>query len=193
MWNVKQFHLVKNELLLQKRVLLLQQERLFGLFWVHFGSHRSINPHNNPRNKSRVWIDCHKVHQIIFESGRKRWSGRRQTWKLTKPKSCIGAKRKIRVSSHFTDVGKREEFTYCCSELKKKFRETSLHLVVLNALISRNICDNQVRTHGMHAVHNVTWKNEKLSPIENISSNQLFSNFFSKNITFTKFLQKCAT
>ena len=91
----------------------------------------------------------------------------------------------------FHGCGKKGGIYLRCSELKKKFRETSLHLVVLNALISRNICDNQVRTHGMHAVQNVTWKNEKLSPIiENISSNQLFSNFFNKNVTFTKFLSK---
>ena len=34
------------------------------------------------------------------------------------------------------------------------------------------------------------WINEKFSLTEKISSNQLFSNFFSKTITFTKFLRK---
>ena len=38
----------------------------------------------------------------------------------------------------------------------------------------------------------IVWKNEKLTLTKKISSNQLFSTFFSKTITFTKFFcQKC--
>ena len=40
--------------------------------------------------------------------------------------------------------------------------------------------------------HTVTvWKNEKfgLDSLKNISSNQLFSNFHSKTVTFTKYFQ----
>ena len=39
-------------------------------------------------------------------------------------------------------------------------------------------------------LHNAMWKNEKFSRQKNISLNQLFSNLFSKTVTFTKFLPK---
>ena len=52
-------------------------------------------------------------------------------------------------------------------------------------LISRNICKWEWREHS------VKWKNEKCILTENISSNQLFSNFFSKAVNFTIFPQKC--
>ena len=45
-------------------------------------------------------------------------------------------------------------------------------------------------TEIANATEITVWKNEKLSPTRNISSNQLFSNWFSKTITFTKFCPK---
>ena len=38
--------------------------------------------------------------------------------------------------------------------------------------------------------HSTVWKNEIFTITQNISSNQLISIFFSKNVTFTKFLSK---
>ena len=69
-------------------------------------------------------------------------------------------------------------------------------------LVSRIFCQKGVRVNfrNFHIVFpwfslHTVWKQEFLSylPLKNISSNQLFSNFFSKNVVFMKFLSvKCA-
>ena len=50
------------------------------------------------------------------------------------------------------------------------------------------IFSNQSNRPGPNAQCGMKWK--IYSHLKNISSNQLFSNFFSKTITFTKFLSK---
>ena len=60
----------------------------------------------------------------------------------------------------------------------------------LRMLLSRNFCERIVRTQC------TVWKNEKFSLTKKIfrQINSLSSDFFSKNITFTKFLEKmCET
>ena len=54
-------------------------------------------------------------------------------------------------------------------------------------LISRKIAKVQ-SSHVLYS--NTVWKNEKFTVTQKNSSNQLFSVFFSKTVTFTKFLSK---
>ena len=63
-------------------------------------------------------------------------------------------------------------------------------------LICRNICQKTVavKLRNFNSVNGTVWKNEKKNTLTEtkISSNQLFSNFFSKTVTFTNFfLKKC--
>ena len=81
----------------------------------------------------------------------------------------------------------------------KIFRQFSyLVISLVKTLLSRNFCQKCVRLnrssfHTVHTVHTVEIT-EIYSHWKNISSNCLFSNFFSKNVTFTKFLPKmCRT
>ena len=65
-----------------------------------------------------------------------------------------------------------------------------LVISLVNTLVSRNFCQNTVRVNfsNFHTAHCGNYRNF-LSP-KPISSNQLFSDFFSKIVTFTKFLPK---
>ena len=84
---------------------------------------------------------------------------------------------------------KNEKFTLT----KKNFVKSTIWLVKpVKPLLSRKFCQKSVRVNfrNFHtALHSVE-KREILSHLENISSNQLFSNLFSKTVTFTKFLPK---
>ena len=86
-------------------------------------------------------------------------------------------------------VEKRKIYTQ-----QKTFRQiNSLVISLENALISRNFCQKSVRESKYRSFQQLStlWKNEKFSLTEkNISSNQRFSNLFSKNVDFTKFLPK---
>ena len=77
---------------------------------------------------------------------------------------------------------------------EKIFRQiTYLVISLVKLLLSRNFCQKCVRenSRNCHTVkHHTVEITEIYSHLEKISSNQLFSNFFSKTVTFTKFLPK---
>ena len=79
------------------------------------------------------------------------------------------------------------------------FRQINFLVISLvKPLFSRNFCVKSVR-ESLQFPHTQRYgtqcgKTKNLVSPKNISSNQLFSNFFSKNATFTKFLPKmCET
>ena len=81
---------------------------------------------------------------------------------------------------------KNENFTLT----EKKFRQiTYLVLFIVKTLLSRNFCQ-KCETKSQQFPNCGVEKWEILSHWKKISSNQLFSNFFSKTIVFTKFLRK---
>ena len=59
---------------------------------------------------------------------------------------------------------------------------------MLNMLISRNFGKKSLSFENTITI--TVWKLREFSLTKNISSNQLFSNLFSKTVTFTKFLPK---
>ena len=70
----------------------------------------------------------------------------------------------------------------------------SLVIYLVKPLLSRNFCQKMVRVnfrnfHSVSMPHSVE-KREILSHLKDISSNQLFSNLFSKTVTFTKSFTK---
>ena len=72
------------------------------------------------------------------------------------------------------------------------FRQiTYLVISLVKLLFSRNFCQNcaGVNSRNFHSVH-CTGNYGNLLSLKKISSNRLFSNFFSKTVTFTKFLPK---
>ena len=84
-------------------------------------------------------------------------------------------------------VWKNEKF----SLTKKIFRQiNSLVISLVKTLLSRNFCQKCMRLNRSN--FQTVRRFHDLFVISlskrNISSNQLFSNFFSKNVTFTKFL-----
>ena len=89
---------------------------------------------------------------------------------------------------------------FWCVVWRKFFRRDSIlvyfsTLCLVKPLLSRNFCQKCVRLNrsNFHTVHSVE-KREILSHWKKISSNQLFSNFFLKNVIFMKFLTKmCET
>ena len=87
---------------------------------------------------------------------------------------------------HFT-VWKNEKFSL--TEIFFVKSTTYLVISLVKPLFSRNFCEKRVRENfrNFHSVHSVE-KRKIWSHQKNISSNQLFSNFFSKTIVFTKFL-----
>ena len=70
----------------------------------------------------------------------------------------------------------------------KKFRQIN-HLVIslVKPLLSRNFCEKVWERISRSSTVEIT---EIYSHWKNVLSNHLFSNFFSKSVTFTKFLPK---
>ena len=81
---------------------------------------------------------------------------------------------------------------YCHWEKKKKIRQIkSLVISLGKPLFSRNFLQVRVIFHTTAVLWGVEkWKIYYHISLKKISSNQLFSNFFSKTVTFTKFLPK---
>ena len=72
----------------------------------------------------------------------------------------------------------------------KKFREIVLQSILLKKLISRNFCFVKLEFRYLCVPIHTVEITEIYSYWKNISSNHLFSNFFRKTVTFTKFLPK---
>ena len=72
---------------------------------------------------------------------------------------------------------------------EKKFRQINyLVISLVKTLLSRNFCKRSLTVNFPHTC--IVEKREILSHWKKNSSNQLFSDFFSKTIAFTKFLRK---